>query len=80
MKKQRVLQYCIISKKEYLVNDQNDIVKTLAPSTSKLFTPLTDNLGTSISTNFTLPAPNIDTEIIIKSHDIYLHIQQSIDE
>ncbi|XP_050066551.1 uncharacterized protein LOC126555707 [Aphis gossypii] len=62
------------------INDQNDIDETLLPSTSTVFTPLTDSLEPSSSKNLTHPASNNDTEIIIKTYDIGLYIQQIIDD
>lgn len=71
---------CYFKKSNNLVNDQNDIDETLLPSTSSVLTPLTDSLGPSSSINLTRPASNYDTEIIIKSYDIGLYIQQNIDD
>ncbi|XP_025194273.1 52 kDa repressor of the inhibitor of the protein kinase-like [Melanaphis sacchari] len=62
------------------INDQNDIDETLLPSTSTVFTPLTDILEPSSSTNLTHPASNNDIKIIIKTYDIGLYIQQIIDD
>lgn len=78
-----ILSYFKKKKKKNLVNDQNYIDETLVSilrSTSTVLTPLTDSLGPSCSTNLTHLDSNNDTEIIIKSNNIGLYIQQIIDD
>jgi len=60
-----ILSY--FKKSNISIYDQNDIDETLLPSISTVFTPLTDSLEPSSSTNSTHPASNNDTEIIFKN-------------